>query len=88
MFVGGSVVRVLPDGRKVIDPDDYRYNTQDEVILINRARCVRCNQVVESETRHHFALCWCGQMSVDGGTHYLRRGGDFIEESWVESKTR
>ena len=86
MFVGGSVVRVFPDNRKVIDPDDYRLNTHDAVILINRARCVKCNQVVESETRHHFASCRCGQMFVDGGTDYLRRGGKFIEESWVESK--
>lgn len=88
MFVGMSVVRVFPDNRKVIDPDDYQLNTYKKVILINRAKCPECGDVVESETRHHFVSCRCGQMFVDGGTHYLRRGGNFIEQSWVESKTR
>ena len=56
-------------------------------ILVNRAKCNRCGDIIESKYRHDFVSCWCGAIFVDGGKTYLRRGykkedGDcFIELS-------
>jgi len=46
-------------------------------ILSNKGRCAKCGDVVESTFRHDFRWCSCGAIFVDGGTDYLRRGGDF-----------
>lgn len=46
------------------------------IILSNRAKCKLCNTIVESTSRHHLAMCPCGSIYVDGGTAYLRRGGN------------
>jgi len=42
-------------------------------ILINRAQCRLCNDIIESTHRHDFVTCGCGEISVDGGLAYLRR---------------
>ena len=42
-------------------------------ILVNKARCKLCGDVVESKHRHDFRSCSCGAMSVDGGREYIRR---------------
>lgn len=44
-------------------------------ILRNAARCLKCNEVIESKHRHDFVTCSCGNISVDGGKEYLRRVG-------------
>lgn len=49
-------------------------------IVRNVARCLQCNDTVESETRHHLAFCACGKMFVDGGQEYLRRGGEDLSK--------
>lgn len=61
---------------------DVRMNSKRTVILSNKAKCKLCNTIVESTTRHHLAMCNCGAIFVDGGTSYLRRGGnlDAIED--------
>lgn len=41
----------------------------------NAFRCKKCGMVVESTSRHHFAQCKCGNFT-DGGTDYIRRGGN------------
>lgn len=46
------------------------------MIVSNRARCRKCNTVIESVSRHDFCFCNCGSIFVDGGHDYLRRGGD------------
>lgn len=43
-------------------------------ILKNKARCLVCEEVIESVSRHDFVSCKCGAISVDGGLDYLRRG--------------
>ncbi len=43
-------------------------------LLINRAMCNACREVVESKHRHDFKYCGCGQMHVDGGLAYTKRG--------------
>ena len=39
----------------------------------NRAKCLKCDEVVESHHRHDFRTCKCGNLSVDGGLDYLKR---------------
>lgn len=53
-----------------------------EKILINKIRCKKCNDVIESVSRHDFKSCRCGAVSIDGGRDYLRRGGN--SEDWEE----
>ena len=45
-----------------------------DIILVNKARCRKCNTVIESKSVHDFVECLCGEIFVDGGTEYLRRG--------------
>ena len=47
-----------------------------KVIVVNKAKCLGCNTVVISKYRHDYRKCSCGALVVDGGTDYLRRGGD------------
>lgn len=46
-------------------------------ILRNIAQCRICGDTIESTFRHDFVRCSCGAIFVDGGTDYLRRGGEF-----------
>ena len=53
-------------------------------IKVNKARCKKCGDTIESKTRHDFQSCKCGAIFVDGGLDYCRRGGnpeDFEELS-------
>jgi hypothetical protein len=43
-------------------------------IIRNAARCLRCNDEIESRHRRDFRECRCGDIFVDGGREYLRRG--------------
>lgn len=47
-------------------------NTQK--IKVNAAKCLSCNQIIQSVHRHDFVRCECGNIFVDGGTDYIRRG--------------
>jgi hypothetical protein len=42
----------------------------------NRARCLKCGDIIESKHRHDFVSCSCGTIFVDGGNEYWRYGGD------------
>jgi len=53
-----------------------------EKILVNKIRCKKCNEVIESTHRHDYRTCQCGAVSVDGGKDYLRRCGN--REDWEE----
>ena len=44
-----------------------------DVITINKAKCLICDDMIESTHRHDFVTCSCGNLSVDGGHDYLRR---------------
>jgi len=51
-------------------------------ILLNRAKCLNCGEVLISTHRHDFVGCSCGKLAVDGGLDYLRRvGTDYEEQS-------
>ena len=52
-------------------------------IFKNAAKCLKCGDVIESKHRHDYVTCSCGNVSVDGGTDYLRRS--FKEmASWID----
>lgn len=46
-------------------------------ILSNKARCTNCDTIIESKHAHDFKWCSCHSIFVDGGRHYIKRGGDF-----------
>lgn len=54
-------------------------------LVKNAAECTKCGDTVESTHRHDFRACKCGEIFVDGGREYLRRGatdlGNIIERS-------
>lgn len=45
-------------------------------ILVNKIKCKKCGDVIESKSRHDFKSCICGAVSVDGGLDYIRRCGE------------
>ena len=47
-----------------------------EIILSNKAQCLKCKDIIESKYRHDFVTCKCGALSVDGGNSYLKRSGN------------
>lgn len=57
-------------------------------IIVNKAQCAKCEDIIESTHRHDFVWCKCKAIFVDGGKDYLRRGGknldDIIEMSESE----
>lgn len=61
-----------------------------EMILRNSAQCKLCGEEVESEGVHDFKWCGCGEIFVDGGRSYLRRGArdltNFIDTSMIVEK--
>ena len=55
-----------------------------EKIKINKIRCKRCGDIIESKTAHDFKFCKCGAVAVDGGKEYLRRCFINIEDDYEE----
>ena len=51
-------------------------------IIVNKARCIRCGDILISEHRYDFKQCKCKAISVYGGTDYIRRVGklEYVEE--------
>lgn len=45
-------------------------------ILVNKIKCKKCGDVIESKSRHDFKSCSCGAVTVDGGLDYIRRCGE------------
>ena len=44
-------------------------------MFINKAKCARCGDIIESKSQHDFVSCSCGAIYVDGGDVCPRRGG-------------
>lgn len=42
-------------------------------MLVNKAKCLLCNDVITSKHSHDYVTCRCGNLSVDGGREYARR---------------
>lgn len=51
-------------------------------IAVNKIRCKKCGDIIESKSRYDFKYCKCKSVAVDGGHDYLRRVGE--KEDWEE----
>ena len=49
-------------------------------ITTNKAKCLLCNDIIESRSHHDFVTCKCGNLSVDGGHEYLKRAGVDLDQ--------
>lgn len=38
----------------------------------NRAKCKKCESIIESFHRHDHVTCKCGEIAIDGGPDYFR----------------
>jgi len=45
-----------------------------EKVKRNRAQCLKCKDIIESKSEYDFVKCSCGEIFVDGGLIYARRG--------------
>lgn len=43
-------------------------------VLVNKVRCKKCDDVIESTHSHDFKRCKCRAIFIDGGTDYQRYG--------------
>lgn len=52
------------------------YNKGDPMkkIIVNKVRCKKCNDIIESKHSYDFKQCLCGAIFIDGGTDYQRFG--------------
>lgn len=50
------------------------YNFKPRKIIENKAQCLLCEDVLISKTHYDFQKCSCGNLSVDGGKDYVKRG--------------
>ena len=48
-------------------------------IILNRAKCNKCGDIITSYHRHDYVPCKCGAIAVDGGTEYLKRTGELSD---------
>lgn len=48
-------------------------------IIRNSAKCKLCGDEIESKHRHDWVACSCGEMFVDGGKAYVRRGAKNLD---------
>lgn len=54
----------------------------------NRAKCLKCLDIIESKYRHDFVWCSCRTVFVDGGNAYWRAGGDlkYFRRVWDDGR--
>lgn len=43
-------------------------------VLVNKVRCKKCNDIIESKHTYDFVNCSCGLIFIDGGRDYQRYG--------------
>ena len=53
-------------------------------IVKNKAKCLKCGDVIESIDRHDYVQCSCGNISVDGGKDYLKRSYRDGMDTWID----
>lgn len=41
---------------------------------MSKAKCLKCNDIIESKHRHDFVRCSCDEIFLDGGDEYIRAG--------------
>lgn len=45
-------------------------------IVVNKIKCKKCGDIIESTSVHDFKRCKCGSVAIDGGNYYLKRCGN------------
>ncbi len=55
---------------------------EKKIIRVNKIKCRKCGDIIESTSVHDFIFCSCGACAVDGGMEYLKRVGEY--EDWEE----
>ena len=67
-------------------------NREQMSIIVNKAKCRKCGEIIESKYRHDFVTCKCGTIAIDGGKDYLKRSAkdfnDIIELSKCKKKRK
>lgn len=61
-----------------------------EEIIINKIKCKKCGDIIESKTVNNLKRCSCGVVAVDGGKDYLKRIGnkeDYEELSVIKTNS-
>lgn len=61
-------------------------------LKVNKLKCKKCGDAIESKYGHDFKYCKCGAIFVDGGLEYSRYGwpsgnpADYIEnlQEWED----
>ena len=59
-----------------------------EVILSNKIKCKKCEDIIESKNTNDYKRCSCGAVAIDGGKDYLKRIGnekDYEELSEIKN---
>ena len=54
-------------------------------IIENKAKCLKCGDIIESIDRHDYVQCSCGNISVDGGKDYLKRSYRDGMDTWIDT---
>lgn len=57
-------------------------------IFINQIKCKSCGWYIRSKNRHHYVLCKCETIAIDGGSWYSKINGpiDLVENHQVMYK--
>lgn len=89
LFTGAGALLTVPDiirdwdGTTERDTIERLARPQRRKLTRNRAQCLRCGDVIESNHGHDFVQCTCKRVFVDGGLEYRRVGyalaGDFVD---------
>lgn len=59
-----------------------------EIPIVNKVRCKKCDDIIESTYTHDMVWCKCKSIAVDGGNEYQRLTGKLenIDTSYSEYK--
>ena len=47
-----------------------------QIIKVNKVKCKKYGNIIESKTTNDLKRCSCGAVAVDGGKEYLKRIGN------------
>lgn len=47
-----------------------------EVIISNKIKCKKCEDIIESKNTNDYKRCSCGAVAIDGCKDYLKRIGN------------
>lgn len=68
---------VILDYHFICTVDTPREERKDKYIgdiYANQAECALCGDLIRSRNKHDYVTCKCGEISVDGGSWYCKRG--------------